>query len=176
MFPASEDVKMIAISVLLALIVIGIPAAFLKLMAGSVFAARRGVIGRSIGWGIGVGIAVVVLHLISVDTLRDSPPATRERVLSLGGWTLTLIEAVVLAVAAVGLDYWLAVRPVAPRLATSRTVGYLVVSNAWVLGGAFLILQFNAVFLYPSCIDPTTNRIVEPFYESRPANCKPLSD
>lgn len=164
------------LAIAVSLVVVGLPAAFLKLAAGSVFAARRGVVPRSIGWGIGAGIGVIILHFVSVDTLRGSPPPTRELVLSLGGWTLTLIEAGVLALAAVGLDYWMAIRPVVPPLGTSRTMAYLVVSNLWILGGAFLILQFNATFLYPSCIDPTTKQIVDPFYEPRPANCQELSD
>jgi hypothetical protein len=160
----------------IALVVVGVPAALLKVIAGAVFAARQGVIGRSIGWGMGVGIAVIILHFMALDILRDLAPPTRELVLSLGGWTLTLIEAGFLALAAISLDYWMAVRPTALRLATFRMIGYLVVSNVWILGGGFLILQFNAMSLYPSCIDPVTEKIVDTFYEPRPDGCEDLSD
>jgi hypothetical protein len=174
MLLASPDVMLFAI--LISLVVIGIPAAFLKLFAGSIFASGRGIIGRSIGWGILAGIGIILLHFAAVIVLRAAPPATQDSVLSLGGWTLTAIGAGLLALAAVSLDYWKAVRPAVPRISIGRTIAFLFVSNIWILGGAYLMIQFNALMLFPSCFDPTTNRIVNPFSEPRPQDCRELSN
>jgi hypothetical protein len=164
------------IAILISLIVIGIPAAFLKLFAGSIFVSGRGIIGRSIGWGVLAGIAIILLHFAAVIALRALPSASRDFVLSLGGWTLTAIGAVLLALAAVGLDYWKAVRPVVPRISIGRTIGFLAVSNLWILGGTYLMIQFNILMLFPSCFDPTTHQIVNPFSKPRPQACQELSD
>jgi hypothetical protein len=157
------------IAIVISLVVVGIPAAVMKATAGRLFApGRDGLISRSIARGALVGIAVIVLEFVIAAI-----PAAHSAAEALGGWGWTTIAFAVLGLSALVVD-WHTLQPLSPRLPAVRTVGFLVVSNLWVVAGAFLLLLFNGGAFFQSCFDPATKRVVDTFSESRPATCEEL--
>ena len=156
--------NMVAITIVFSLLVIGLPAASLKVAAGYTFACRSA-IGRSIGWGIMVGVVIVALNFAALPFVRDIAH-------SVGGLVFTAIGIGLLVATAIAVDYWLALRPTNSRLTFGRAIGFLAVSNVWVLGGSFLIVNFNALMLFPSCWDTATQQMVGTIYHPAPLTCR----
>jgi hypothetical protein len=157
------SVAMIVIFASISLFVVGIPAALMKRLAGFLFARQNNpIVGRSIRWGILVGIATISLQVAVtwIPGLRNSG----------AGWLLTGSGFALLTSLALAVDYWMVVRPMQPRLSPQRTVGFLVLSNVWVLEGAVLLLMFNASWVFPDCYG-TDGQRVDTFSQPRPADC-----
>jgi hypothetical protein len=160
-----------ASAVMISLVVVGIPAAMCKRSAGRLFAANQtDVVPSSIRWGALVGIATILIHF-AIALGSPTFPAVRGAVQSLGGWLWTAIGFSLLAAMAVAVDYWKVVRPAATLIPPSKAIGFLVLSNIWVLEGAILLAVFNANLWFPSCFDEATNRMVSTFYHERPETC-----
>jgi hypothetical protein len=159
----TASIVMIVVSALISLFAVGIPAALLKKLAGFLFAREHAaIVGRSVRWGILVGILIISAEIavMWVPGLRDSGT----------GWLLTGLGLALLTALALIVDYWKVVRPIRPRLSPMRASGFLMLSNVWVLEGAFLLLVFNATWIFPDCYDQIGQR-VDTFSQPRPADC-----
>jgi len=162
--------------VAISLVIVGIPAAALKAVAGTMGApSRKGVVSRSILWGALVGVLAIAVQMTANFSIQRVPD-WRAAVAAFGGWQWTMVGFVVLTAMAVAVDYGMVLRPLRPRLSLLSTACFLLFSNIWVMEGAWLLGSFNQMTLFPSCFDPATKRIVQTFSEPRPETCEELSD
>jgi hypothetical protein len=167
---------MILLATSLSLVLIGLPAAFLKTLAGFFFASgQNGVVRASLGWGALVGVVTLFLHLAILPGLLNVLIG-RHFMQSIAGWIWTAIGLAVLAFIAIALDYWKVVRPLRSKMTCGGIIGFLALSNAWVLGGAILLGLFYSTFLFAPCVDPATDQLADSFSAPRPENCQELSD
>jgi hypothetical protein len=167
-----DDVGVDGLGLCLSFVVAGIPALLLKRLAGSFFAkGDRVLFWRSVRWSIAVGVAVFLLHL-AVTKAMVHHPSLRSHVIALGGLIWTATGFAILCLFSVGMDYWKAVRPRSTQLSTAAIIGFLLVSNLWVLPGGMLIRSFNTITLFPSCFDTRTGEWVSTLYQARPEGCQ----
>jgi len=155
---------LVGLAILFSLVVIGLPAVFLKVAAGYTFACRRA-IGRSIGFGVMVGIAIVAVNFAVLPFVRDFAH-------SLGGLLYTAMGIGLLAAAAIAVDYLLALRPTHSQVTYVRAIGFLALSNIWIVGGSYLIVAFNTITLFPNCWDQSTQQLVGTIYHPAPPGCR----
>jgi len=170
-FDFEFDAIAIGAALIISFVFAGIPAIVLKYVAGHRFArGNRALVRRSVCWAALVGIVTVVLHIVVIHMMFVFP-SLRAFAISLGGWAWTGLGVLPLVAMAVWADYWNAAHVWPLRLPARPVIGFLLVSNLWLLAGAVLTIEFNAFALFPSCVDLVTGELVSTFADPRPANC-----
>jgi hypothetical protein len=153
-------------------VIAGIPAIALKYAAGHLFLrGDRALAWNSVRWSVRVGLIVLAVYIayIGIALLR---PEVNWYVASFSGLARTAVGLSLLAVGAAATDYWKVVRPRSARLSRVAAVGFLLVSNLWVLPGGLLIGYFNRNDLFfPDCVENATGALINTFWQARPEDC-----
>lgn len=162
----------VGFTIVLAYFVIGLPGIGLKRLGGRLFAkGRDDLVDSSIKWARRVSIGFVLLHYAAVVlSFLLSMIVGRVALSVLSGYAWTAIEVGLLAALAVGFDIGKVLARSSPGMGPMATVGFLVLSNAWVLGGGFLLMLFNGNVLFTSCYMPN-GEIVDTMAVAKPPQC-----